>query len=100
LKTFIDHFIDSAAKTTPISPIDSRGKEGLTQPAEKDQENPEALEHLRLLSDLLQQDLAPVLKARDGASSGSLRKVSFNNLWHIFKPGQEVRRSGNNQMQL
>jgi len=63
-------------------------------------ENDEALQHLRLLVDFMDRDLAPVWELRHSFEAGELRKVAFPDLWHIFRYGQEVRTPGNKQLQL
>jgi hypothetical protein len=57
-------------------------------------ETPEALPHMRLLNELLTNDLGRALKLRQGVETGTARTVFFPDLWHVFRYGQEVRSSG------
>ena len=54
----------------------------------------EALQHLRLLKDLLDTDLYPVWELRRQLSQGSLKTVQFRDLWHLFQRGHDVVSSG------
>ena len=63
-------------------------------------ETHEALLHMRLLKQLLTNDLGAALKLRQGVEAGTARKVSFPDLWHVFRYGQEVRSSGSQKTQL
>lgn len=59
----------------------------------------EARDHLRLLCDVLDTYLQPKIAMRD-LLNPRLQQVSFDDLWYLFKPGDEVRTPGKNQIQL
>ena len=63
-------------------------------------ETPEALEHLRLLINFMDTDLGPIWELRRRLKAGTLRKIAFSDLYHIFSHGQEIRTPGNKQIQL
>ncbi|KAL9119791.1 MAG: hypothetical protein Q9187_003654 [Circinaria calcarea] len=66
----------------------------------KETETPEALEHLRLLVEFMDCDLYPMWELRRSLAAGTLRKIAFPDLWHLFEHGQEVRTPDNKQIQI
>jgi hypothetical protein len=63
-------------------------------------ESYEALEHLRILVKFMDEDLKHIWDLREKCKQGSLRKIKFADLWHLFDYGQEVRTPGSQGMQL
>jgi len=63
-------------------------------------ETHEALLHMRLLKELLTNQLGRTLKLHQGVETGTARKVHFEDLWLVFRYGQEVRSSGSKKTQL
>ncbi|KAM0264403.1 hypothetical protein ACHAPA_008329 [Fusarium lateritium] len=45
------------------------------------------IRHLRLLEDFIQSDLATLLDLKTEIANGSLERISFENLWYLFSPG-------------
>ncbi|KAJ5548559.1 hypothetical protein N7513_005793 [Penicillium frequentans] len=66
----------------------------------KETESPKALEHLRLLNEFMANHLGYVLKLREDFEKGTVRKVAFRDLWHLFRPGTTVRTPAAKQIQL
>lgn len=62
-------------------------------PSEDDTQGLEELPNLKLFRELLLTELAPTIQVREDVMNGKLRRVLFADLWHVFKPGQEVRTS-------
>lgn len=60
----------------------------------------ETLDHLRILVKFIDVDLEYVRNMRRKFREGSLRKIAFADLWHLFDYGQEVRTPGNKNLQL
>lgn len=48
------------------------------------------LDHIDLLHHLIHVHLAEVLELRSAIASGSLRSIAFEDLWHLFRPGDVV----------
>ncbi|KAH0565033.1 hypothetical protein GP486_001572 [Trichoglossum hirsutum] len=63
-------------------------------------ETHKALEHIRLLVNFMDNDLAPVFRLRRELNEGILRVISFPDLWYLFSHGQEVRTPGSKRLQL
>jgi hypothetical protein len=59
----------------------------------------EAREHLRVLCDVIKTYLQPQLQLQQGLTA-DVPKVSFDDLWYLYKPGYEIRTSGSKQIQL
>ena len=51
----------------------------------------EALEHLRLLVDFLDNDLRSTFTLREQINAGRDCPIAFSDLWHLYEHGQEVR---------
>jgi ATPase family associated with various cellular activities (AAA) len=49
-----------------------------------------ALEHFRLLIKFIDEDLKDMFELRRRVRSRELKKISFDDLWHLFDYGQEV----------
>lgn len=60
----------------------------------------ELLTHLRLLVQFIDEDLAPIWELRKQYDAGTLRKIYFDDLWHLFRHGQEIRTSATALLQL
>jgi hypothetical protein len=60
----------------------------------------ETLDHLRILVKFMDGDLGYVWDLRRKFLDGSLQKIAFPDLWHLFDYGQEVRTPGNKISQL
>ncbi|KAI6767674.1 hypothetical protein HG530_005683 [Fusarium avenaceum] len=45
------------------------------------------IQHLRLLKNFIQNDLAKLLDLNAKIASGTLEKIAFENLWYLFSPG-------------
>ena len=63
-------------------------------PAEKT-DTLEALEHLRLLVEFLDNDLRSTFALRRQIKSKKDCPIAFSDLWHLYEHGQEVRTPGN-----
>jgi hypothetical protein len=46
--------------------------------------------HLKLLLDFIEEDLHEVLELRSQIASGTLEEILFEDLWHLFKPGDII----------
>ena len=55
----------------------------------------EALEHLRLLVEFLDNDLKSTFALRRRISAKKDCPIAFSDLWHLYEHGQEVRTPGN-----
>ena len=55
---------------------------------------------MQLLKEVLTKDLGTTVELRRGVEAGTSRKVSFGDLWHVFRYGQEVRSQSARQVQL
>lgn len=62
-------------------------------------ESLKALEELRLLCDTMDHYLGRQMRLQRGLDP-TVTKVTFNDLWYIFKPGYEVRTPGESQIQV
>ncbi|KAI0548396.1 hypothetical protein F4679DRAFT_551013 [Xylaria curta] len=58
-----------------------------------------ALNELKLLETLFDECLSRPIQLQRGVSP-NITKVTFSELWYIFKPGYEVRTTGESQIQL
>lgn len=59
----------------------------------------EALQQLKLLCQVMDDHLGRQIELQESLDH-NVRKVTFNDLWYIFKPGYEVRTPGDSQIQL
>ncbi|KAM5349960.1 hypothetical protein ACJ41O_006465 [Fusarium nematophilum] len=57
------------------------------KPGKKRKELGKRLNQLRLLDDFVKTELAPYLDLQDSIKDGTLEKVSFEDLWFLFSPG-------------
>lgn len=48
------------------------------------------LAHLKLLHDLAQDDLKDLIDLRTRITEGTLKSIAFEDLWHLFKPGDVI----------
>ncbi|GAP85202.1 putative AAA family ATPase [Rosellinia necatrix] len=58
-----------------------------------------ALKELKILCNWIDKSLSRSVKLQQGIMDG-ITKIKFNELWYIFKPGDEVRTPGDTQIQL
>lgn len=58
------------------------------------------IEHLELLSKFIETDLAHLLELREKIREGSLESISFEDLWHLFNPGDILFTNENGHEQL
>ncbi|KAI0502754.1 hypothetical protein F5B22DRAFT_632148 [Xylaria bambusicola] len=65
----------------------------------KETQSTTAMEHLKLLCTLMDECLSRPMQLQRGISP-DITKVTFNDLWYIFKPGYEVRTPGDSHAQL
>jgi len=66
----------------------SEEKEALKEDEERNSRT--ALEHFRLLIQFMDEDLKEIFELRDKIREGTLQKIAFDDLWHLFDYGQEV----------
>ena len=55
----------------------------------------EAIQQLKLLEELYDTDLKPMFDMRRDIETKKLATISYTDLWHLFRYGQEVRASDN-----
>ena len=62
------------------------------KPSKEDEEKNSrtALEHFRLLIQFMDEDLKHLFELRNAIHDGTLEKICFDDLWHLFDYGQEV----------
>lgn len=58
-----------------------------------DSDRLEAIEHLRLLVEVLDTDLGPTFQLRQQIKDRTLKTIAFHDLWHLFQPGDVIRTS-------
>jgi hypothetical protein len=56
--------------------------------------------HLKCLYDFAQEELRDVLDLRASIAKGTCKKILFEDLWHLFKPGDVVYSVYNGRIQL
>lgn len=49
------------------------------------------LEHLKLLIEVFDNDLKPMFDLRREIRDGTLKRIAFDDLWHLFTVGQDVK---------
>lgn len=49
-----------------------------------------ATKHLRCLLQFIEEDLKEILELRSRIKDGTLKKIAFSNLWHLFTPGDVI----------
>jgi hypothetical protein len=59
----------------------------------------EQLKHLQMLIDVFDSDLKPMFDLRRDIKAGTLTHIAFQDLWHLFQYGQDVR-TNNNESQV
>lgn len=64
-----------------------------------DIESEEALNLLQMLWDMMKKYLGNELNLRFNLGH-EVEKITFSDLWYIFKPGDEVRTPGESRIQL
>ncbi|KAM0191651.1 hypothetical protein ACHAPI_008702 [Fusarium lateritium] len=84
---------ESVERMSTEEPLPSENETGLPSSNTKDQESKMSgelsvrIRHLRLLEDFIQSDLATLLDLKTEIANGSLERISFENLWYLFSPG-------------
>jgi hypothetical protein len=63
------------------------------RPVNNDPVDIEAIQQLKLLEELFDTDLKPMLDMRRDIETKKLATISYTDLWHLFQYGQEVRAS-------
>jgi hypothetical protein len=58
-----------------------------------DSDRLEAIEHLRLLVEVLDTDLGSTFQLRQKIEDRTLKTIAFHDLWHLFQPGDVIRTS-------
>ncbi|KAH7031941.1 P-loop containing nucleoside triphosphate hydrolase protein [Macrophomina phaseolina] len=58
--------------------------------ATDEKDSVEGLRHFRLLIELLDNYLQPLFEFRRSLMTGEAKKIAFDDLWHLFRLGQEV----------
>ncbi|KAE8452653.1 hypothetical protein EG329_013912 [Mollisiaceae sp. DMI_Dod_QoI] len=53
-----------------------------------------ASQHFQCLIDFIDNDLKHVFELRQGLAHGTVRDISFDDLWHLFNPGDIIVNSG------
>ena len=56
----------------------------------------DALNHLQLLIKFMDEDLSELFKLRQTITNGTLQKIAFEHLWHLYQPGDIVVSTGSN----
>ncbi|KAK3315820.1 hypothetical protein B0H66DRAFT_271826 [Apodospora peruviana] len=55
-----------------------------------DPEENSSISHLKLLLDFIDQDLRDIIALRAEIAAGTLTEIAFEDLWHLFEPGELV----------
>jgi hypothetical protein len=55
----------------------------------------EQLQHLQMLIDVFDSDLKPMFDLRRDIKEGTLTHIAFQDLWHLFQYGQDLRTNDN-----
>ncbi|KAH7153528.1 hypothetical protein EDB81DRAFT_882464 [Dactylonectria macrodidyma] len=58
------------------------------------------ISHLQCLLDFVNNNLSGLIELRDDIKSGILKEIAFDDLWHLFKPGDLVVSKSQGQEQL
>jgi hypothetical protein len=64
-------------------------------PPEEEFTKVEELHHLQMLIQVFDSDLKPMFDLRRDIEDGTLTHISFQDLWHLFQFGQDVRTNAN-----
>ncbi|KAI9736752.1 MAG: hypothetical protein M1834_000956 [Cirrosporium novae-zelandiae] len=70
------------------------------QPYDTDTTSFKAFQHLRLLIQFMDEDLKPLFDLRRGLANGTTKKIAFDDLWHLFDYGQDVRTKEGKSIQI
>ncbi len=101
--TKVEDSTEAAEKSRETDANDSAERiEVATQPVPKDPKflnAKERITHLRLLLDFMDTDLKDTIALRKEIAAGTLRKIAFRDLWHLYQPGELVLSSVNNKEQ-
>ncbi|KAI0860003.1 P-loop containing nucleoside triphosphate hydrolase protein [Xylaria cubensis] len=95
VKTLSSSLLDVSSETQEPQKEKEPPKEG----PPKETETAEARESLRLLCSVLDQYLQPKIDIRFGSSQVP-STITYEDLWYLFKAGDEVRTTGKDQIQL
>jgi hypothetical protein len=75
----------------PLEPLGNSPEAGpLDKKAMEEKEAQEAILHWRCFVDFIQTHLKNLLGLRNCIAERKLEKISFDNLWHLFSPGDIV----------
>jgi SpoVK/Ycf46/Vps4 family AAA+-type ATPase len=77
---------DSNVEPSPSSPTDT------AEDLDTSQQAPirERFEHLQCLVDFIEYDLSDALQIRTEIADGTIQRIAFVDLWHLFKPGDTI----------
>ncbi|PVI07506.1 P-loop containing nucleoside triphosphate hydrolase protein [Periconia macrospinosa] len=56
--------------------------------------------HLKLLYDFITEELASIIEFRKKIADGTLKRICFEDLWHLFMPGERIFSLENGNKQL
>ncbi|KAL3450091.1 hypothetical protein BJX65DRAFT_305554 [Aspergillus insuetus] len=88
----------SAPAPAQILPSADPSDPSRTQPFRDERGNP--ADHLRCLQEILAVDFQPLALLRESLREASLTKISFDDLWHVFRPGDLVVSKNDGHEQL
>ncbi|KAF5026362.1 hypothetical protein F66182_1570 [Fusarium sp. NRRL 66182] len=99
--TETDKDIHSEPETTPSDKTpESRDEAGKPKPGDsgadddvklkKRKEWSTRIDHLRVLKEFIDKDLAPQLRTYERIKAGDLARISFEDLWFLFAPGDTI----------
>lgn len=54
----------------------------------------DTVSHFKCFADFIDNDLKHVFELRQGLKDGTIREIAFEDLWHLFSPGDVLIRSG------
>ena len=54
----------------------------------------DAINHLRLLIKFMDEDLKELINLRQTIANGTVQKIAFEDLWHLYQPGDIIVSSG------
>lgn len=89
----------------PKSEGETEGRDALSRPSRPDlpakvSQLEMRISHLGCLLDFVNKNLAGLIELRDDVKSGKVEKIAFDDLWHLFKPGDLVLSSRRGREQL
>lgn len=84
-----DDPLEPLGDSPEAGPLDKKAMEE-KDAKEEAQEAQEAILHWRCFVDFIQTHLKNLLELRNCIAERKLEKISFDNLWHLFSPGDRV----------